>query len=559
MQNERRVVTILFCDVKGSTAAAEQLDPEEWTDIMNGAFEHMIRPVYQYEGTVARLMGDAILAFFGAPVAHEDDPQRAILAGLGIVSGIQAYRTQVKREWGIEFDVRVGINTGLVVVGEVGSDLRMEYTAMGDAINLAARMEQTAQPATVQVSEETHRLAAPLFEWEDLGRVEVKGKDQPVHTYRPLREKEQPGRLRGLESHGIRSPLVGRERELTILHTQLKNLSAGRGSVVFLTGEAGLGKTRLISESHQLLITHHQPFDQRFQIAAQGKSPITWLTGQSLSFQQTASYTPWRQVIRQSIGASESDSPAEVRRKLNFTCECCTLPGGDTPFLEALLAVESEVSLASVRGYEGEALTQRMTEATRGFVCGMAQETPTVIVFDDLHWADQASLDLLSNVADVVQRYPLLIIAVSRPDKMAGSWQLREQILEKLGADALEISLLPLSEEDSHALLTLLLTIDDLPTEARAMILKKSEGNPFYVEEVIRMLIDGEKIAWQDGRWAVTGVIQTLDIPDTLHGVLTARIDRLSEEAKFTLQVASVIGRKFYTEILATVLAENDR
>lgn len=176
MTGERRVITILFCDLKGSTAAAEGLDPEEWTEIMNGAFEQMIRPIYKYEGIVPRLMGDAILAFFGAPIAHEDDPQRAVLAALEIQSGADSYCRQIHEKHGIDINVRVGINTGLVVVGEIGSDLRLEYTAIGDAINLAARMEQTAEPGTIQISEETHKLVAPFFECESLGETQIKGK-----------------------------------------------------------------------------------------------------------------------------------------------------------------------------------------------------------------------------------------------------------------------------------------------------------------------------------------------------------------------------------------------
>ena len=186
MEGERRVVTMLFCDVKGSTRAAAELDPEDWSEVINGAFDLMIRPVYQYAGMVARLMGDGILAFFGAPIAHEDDPQRAVLAGLEILRGLAAMRDKVQRQWGIEVDARVGINTGLVVVGAVGSDLRVEYTALGDAINLAARMEQTAQPGTVQVAEETYRLVAAHFEFMDLGTVQVKGKDQPVRAYQAV-------------------------------------------------------------------------------------------------------------------------------------------------------------------------------------------------------------------------------------------------------------------------------------------------------------------------------------------------------------------------------------
>jgi class 3 adenylate cyclase len=246
MEGERRVVTMLFCDVKGSTKAAEQLDPEEWTEIMSGAFEYMIQPIYQFEGMVARLMGDAVLAFFGAPIAHEDDPQRAVLAGLGIVEGIKEYRKDVKLNWGIEFDVRVGINTGLVVVGAVGSDLRMEYTAMGDAINLAARMEQTAVAGTVQIAEDTFSLVAPVFDVEELGGIEVKGKSEPVQTYQVLGRKGTPGRSRGIE--GLESPLIGRDQEFGKMKTALEGLHRGVGGILCLIGEAGLGKSRIIRE-----------------------------------------------------------------------------------------------------------------------------------------------------------------------------------------------------------------------------------------------------------------------------------------------------------------------
>ncbi len=343
----------------------------------------MIRPIYKYEGLVPRLMGDAILAFFGAPITHEDDPQRAVLAGLEIQEGIKAYAAEVRLKHGLEFGLRVGINTGLVVVGEIGSDLRMEYTAIGDAINLAARMEQTAAVGTIQISEETYKLVAPFFEVEPLGEVEVKGKSAPIKTYRVLGVKSTPGHLRGLE--GLSSPLVGRDAQLSLLKDRLKDLEGGIGSVIAVMGEAGLGKSTLIAELKK----------------SDEESLHSWLRGDSLSYTRSISYYPWRQIIRQSIDAQEDDSPAEVRHKLGYVCDCCTLPGGDIPFLEAMLAVESEESLKVVMGFQGDALTQRMIDATRGFLCGLAVESPLVIVFDDLHWADEASLNLLLNVVDL--------------------------------------------------------------------------------------------------------------------------------------------------------------
>jgi class 3 adenylate cyclase len=213
MEGERRGVTMLFCDVKGSTAMAERLDPEEWAEIMNGAFEHLIASIYRYEGTLARLMGDAIFAFFGAPIAHEDDPQRAVWAGLDIIDGIQAYRERQRADRGLDLNVRVGINTGPVVVGQVGSDLRLEYTAMGDAVNVAARMEQTAEPGTVQITAETYRRIASSFDAESRGGVEVKGKTEPVLAYRVVGRKQRPE----TPSRTRATPLVGREHEMEIL------------------------------------------------------------------------------------------------------------------------------------------------------------------------------------------------------------------------------------------------------------------------------------------------------------------------------------------------------
>ena len=228
---ERRMVTILFSDVKGSTAMAEDLDPEEVMEIMEGAFDVLIEPVYRYEGTVARLMGDAILAFFGAPIAHEDDPERACRAALEIIEGAQRYSARLEEERGIRgFNVRVGISTGLVVVGEVGSDLRVEYTAMGDAINLAARMESAAEPGTILVTEDTHKLIAPLFETEALGPTEVKGKTEPVAVYRVLTPKVAPVKPRGIA--GLESPLVGREAQFRALQEAVERLQAGVGSIV---------------------------------------------------------------------------------------------------------------------------------------------------------------------------------------------------------------------------------------------------------------------------------------------------------------------------------------
>ena len=539
MAGERRVITMLFCDVKGSTAAAERVDPEVWTEIMNGAFEHMIRPIYKYEGLVPRLMGDAILAFFGAPIAHEDDPQRAVLAGLEIQEGVRSYVDEVRRKHGLEMGLRVGINTGLVVVGEIGSDLRMEYTAIGDAINLAARMEQTAAVGTLQISEETYKLVAPFFEVEPLGEVEVKGKSAPVKTYRVLGVKSTPGQLRGLE--GLSSPLVGREGQLALLKERLNALGNGSGSVVVVIGEAGLGKSSLIASLKK----------------SEEKASSSWLQGDSLSYTRSISYYPWRQILRQGIDAREVDSPAEIRRKLSYTCTCCALPGGDIPFLEALLAVESEESAKVVMGYQGDALTQKMIDATRGFLCGLAMESPLVLVFDDLHWSDEASLHLLLNSVDVSTTQPILFICMARPDQAAPSWDSVQQIHERLGTGFTSLALAPLQVDQTETMLNHLLGEKGLPGSIRELIISKAEGNPFFVEELIRSLIETRQIVREKGHWRAASDSTSITLPNTLRGVLSARIDRLPDVSKHVLQNAAVVGRSFDLHVLKPLTGLN--
>ena len=321
LQGERRVVTMLFCDVTGSTAAAETMDPEEWAEIMNGAFEHLIAPVYRYEGTLARLMGDAILAFFGAPIAHEDDPRRAVLAGLDIARAIGPYREEVQKSRGVDFDIRVGINTGLVVVGEVGSDLRVEYTALGDAINVAARMEQTAEPGTVQISADTHRLVAPYFEFEDLGLAEVKGKKEPVEVYRVIGPRAQPARERGIE--GLDSRMVGRDKELEILQCLAAGLGLGNGQIVSIIGDAGLGKSRMIAE-------------------LQEKVPgPEWLEGRSRSYESTTPYGQFIDLFGVYFDLTSDDTNEGKYRKIK--AELTSLPSEGAsdaaPFISTMLGV----------------------------------------------------------------------------------------------------------------------------------------------------------------------------------------------------------------------------
>jgi class 3 adenylate cyclase/tetratricopeptide (TPR) repeat protein len=548
VEGERKFVTVLFADVVGSTSMGEELDPEQIAEMMNGAFAFMNSAVVKYGGTVARLMGDAILAFFGAPAAHEDDPERAVRAGLEIQSVAREYARSVKRDYGVDFNVRVGINTGLAVLTVVGDQIKTEYTAMGDTTNLASRLQSTAEPGSVLVSADTYRLVKHAFEFESRGEMAVKGKSAPIETYEALAPKDTPEKARGLEREGLGSPLVGREKELETLRERVERLREGQGSFVAIMGEAGLGKSRLLAELHGWTTEDDAEGNRQKAVSSNSNPQSTlWLEGRAISYGRGISYYPWRTIIRQSVGAHEGDAPEIVRRKMVKLCdeECCILPGGDLPFLEAMLAVESEESLRVIQGLQGDALVEQITNAVRGYVCGFAEELPTVLVFDDLHWADDASLDLLEKVADLVEKFPLLIICLLRPDKDAASWGAIERIRPLLAERFEEVTLDPLDEKDSRHLLGNLLFVEDLPESVRNVILARAEGNPFFVEEVIRSLIASGHIVREGGHWRATESITSVAIPETLVGVLTARIDRLPDDTKRVAQMASVIGRLF--------------
>ena len=540
---ERRIVTMLFCDIQGSTAAAGKLDPEEWHEIVNGTFEHMIAPIYKYEGTIARLMGDGVLAFFGAPIAHEDDPQRAVLASLEILEGIETYRQKIIKEWDIDVKVRVGINTGLVVVGGVGSDLRMEYTALGDAINLAARMEQTAQPGTIQISEDTHRLVAPIFSFEDLGGVEVKGKLEPVQAYRVLGIKMQPGQIRGIE--GLDAPLIGRAAEMETLRALMAKVYAGQGQITSIMGEAGLGKSRLLSELRKL----PPP-------AAGKKSKLLWLEGRSLSYETSTPYAPFLDLFSQHFGldAHQTDDERHKIIKKHVAKVAADQMDAIVPFLASMLDV-------ALTGEDGERiryltppqLRQGVYQAVCTYIERLALQDPLAVVIDDVHWIDPTSLDLLSHLLPLAEKVPLLIILLFRPRRDEPSWQIHETAARDYAHRYHAISLQPLNKESSRQLVANLLEVDDLPQSVRTMIMDKAEGNPFYVEEVIRSLLDSGLIIRVDDHWQTTREITNITVPDTLSAVIMTRLDRLDEKSRQAAQTASVFGRQFQYKLLEEV------
>ncbi len=539
MRGERRVVTILFCDVTGSTAMAGDLDPEDWAEIMHEAFNYLVAPVYRYEGTLARMMGDAILAFFGAPLAHEDDPKRAILAGLDILREIGPFCDEVRSQYGLEFNVRVGINTGPVVVGDIGSDLAMEYTAMGDTVNLASRMEQTAEPGTLQIAEATYRLVAPLFEVEPLGEIEVKGKRQPVTAYRVVAPKTQPGRLRGIE--GLTSPLIGRARELEQLDQALEQVRQGRGGIAYLLGDAGLGKSRLLGE-------------------LRSRWDHNWMETGGVSYDTARPYSMFQQLFRKLCGLTEQDSPAAARQRIEQLC------ADFEPEVEKQAARAAELILtfhadSAPAAQEGETLKRELFSSMLA-AWRKPAELPLVMVFDDLHWADPASAELLQHLFQLTDEIPIFFLCALRPYRQSDGWQTKLHAETVYPHRLTQIELHPLSEDESGALIDGLLAVSELPDELRRLIMEKSEGNPFFVEELIRTLIDNGAIRRDESglHWQATSdQLEAVSIPDNLQALLISRIDRLDKEVRRTVQLASVIGRAFYYRVLEWIAEASDR
>jgi ABC-type oligopeptide transport system substrate-binding subunit/class 3 adenylate cyclase len=540
---ERRMVTILFSDVKGSTAIAEDLDPEDVLEIMDGAFDVLIEPVYRYEGTLARLMGDAVLAFFGAPIAHEDDPERAIRAALEITAEAQRYAEKLERERGItSFNVRVGINTGLVVVGEVGSDLRVEYTAMGDAINLASRMEQNAPPGGILISHDTYRHVRGVFDVLAQEPLVVKGKAGPVQTYLVQRAKPRAFRkpVRGVE--GIETRMVGRDAELKHLQEAFYTaMEDGELQVVTISGEAGVGKSRLLYE-----------FDTWSELLPE---QFYYFKARAFPEMQNLPYGLIRDLVAFRFQIQDSAPAAGVREKLE---DGVGLALGEDENSQAAAHL-----IGHLLGFEiGESThleavqddAQRMRDQALAHLVdyfkGMAGQLPVLILLEDLHWADDSSLDTLNHLSQALTGQPLMVVGAARPAlfERRPHWGEGQPF-------HIRLELQSLSKWDSRRLVAeILQRVPEVPQVLRDLIVAGAEGNPFFIEELIKMLVEDGVIVKGEEEWRVApDRLAGLRVPPTLTGVLQARVDRLPLEERAILQQASVVGRLFWDRAVARI------
>ena len=539
IEGERRNVTVLFSDISGFTAIAEKLDPEQVYDFIDGTLKAFTAEIYKHEGTLDKVLGDGIMALFGAPIAHEDDPARAVRAALGMQDALKRINADLEPRLGISLRVRIGLHAGTVVVGNIGSDLRMEYTALGDTVNVASRLQSVAEPGTILVSRAVYEPTKPLFEFRELGAIRVKNRVEPVEIFEALAPRQVAGRVRGIP--GLSAPMIGREEEFARVRRAVDDLATNRrGHIVLVTGNAGIGKSRLTSELKGYLANKW----------------ATVLEGACLAYGQPT-YSVFLQILKALFGIADDD-PEEIAREKIERVSQDLLPGEESlqivPYLEHLLGLrifEREMA-TRIRHLAPPQLQQQTFIALRELLTALAQGKPLVLILEDVHWIDNTSLDLLTFLLSSVEEVPLLIYCNSRPDEGAAASKLQKLGGEMYAAHFLHIPLAPLSHADSVALIDLLLTIHELPETLRHLIPQRAEGNPFYLEEIIRMLIDRGIIRRGAQRWEMTpgADIENLQVPTTLQGLIMTRVDHLSEGARQAIHCAAVVGRDFAYRLL---------
>ena len=532
LEGERKQVTVLFADMAGFTTLAEQFDPEVVHDIINRCFEGITAEVHRFEGTINQYTGDGVMALFGAPLAHEDSPRRAVHAALGIQRAIRAVAQTLQVERGLSLQMRIGINTGLVVVGKIGDDLRMDYTAVGDTTNLAARLQQTAQPGSIAISATTHQHVAGFFETRDLGEIPMKGRAS-VRVFEVLRLRGRRTRFDVAVERGL-TPLVGRERELATLRERFREVKAGQGQVVGIAGEAGMGKSRLVLEFRRAL--------------AQAGEGVTWLEGHCISFGQASPFLPLIEQLRENFQIDEFDGEPEIIAKVEQGMRRMGELEAYIPAIRYLLSVDpGDTALAAM---DGAARRRQLFAALRALPMRGAQLRPLVLVVEDLHWIDTSSEEFLNTMLDAVAGVPLLLLMTYRigytPPFGSRSFYTT-------------LTLHSFSEAEALAMAGHVLGMKQFPAGLQTALMEKAEGVPLFIEEVTKTLLDLGVLQRENGAYRLVKSLSEVHVPDTIQGIIMARLDRLGEDGKRTVQLASVIGRQFLVRLLARIAGLSDR
>jgi predicted ATPase/class 3 adenylate cyclase len=525
-EGERKYVSVLFSDLSGYTAMSEKLDPEEVKDITQRIFNDISKIIDKYEGFVEKFIGDAVMALFGVPKSHEDDPLRAIRAAREIHDLVDAMSPSIEKRIGGSVSMHSGINTGLVVTGEVDME-KGTHGVAGDTINVASRLSSQAKKGEIVVGAATYRRAEGLFKFESLAPITVKGKAEPVHAYRVLSPKEIPVTTHRLS--GLRAELVGRKVEQAEFREAVENLSAGKGRIFSISGDAGTGKSRLVAEFKNSL--NHQE--------------IRWIEGHAYAYAQNIPYFPLIDMLNRVFQIDEGEPAEIVKEKIESTIKDLLGKKGDVvPYVGSLYSLSyPEVEDVSPEFWKG-----RLQDAVLTILTALAQRGPTIFFLEDLHWADPSSVELLRHALLQI-RQPAIVLCVYRPTfSLFTSHQ-------AAGIDKIyeEIRLQDLSPSEAQDMLESLLKTDSIPSDLGRYVQHKAEGNPFYLEELVNSLIESEILVQDNGHWKVTGPIRDADVSSTIHGIISGRLDRLETETKRILQEASVIGRAFLYEILKRI------
>jgi class 3 adenylate cyclase/tetratricopeptide (TPR) repeat protein len=529
---ERKHVTVLFSDLSGYTALSEKLDPEELKEIMNRIFKQIKQVIQKYEGFIEKFAGDAVMAIFGVPQAHEDDPVRAIKAAREIHDLVENMNPELERKPGQPLSMHSGINTGLVITGEINPD-KGTHGVSGDALNTASRLSDQAQADEILVGQTTYHRAKGYFTFEDLEAIQVKGKTELVQVYKVLSAKDKPTTIRRLS--GLKADLVGRKVEMAELSEAVENLREGHGTIFSICGDAGTGKSRLVEEFKATLDLEE----------------IRWIEGHAYAYAQNIPYFPLIDFLNRVLHIEEGDPAEKVKENLESG-------------IRQLVGKKEEVipyvgNLYSLKYPETEDVSpefwkSRLNEASRAIFAALAKKAPTVFFLEDLHWADPSFVELLRQALLQV-RQPAIVLCAYRPTfSLFTSHQ-----LSGLGNIYHETLLQELSLSDAQDMLESLLKTESIPSDLKRLVQSKAEGNPFYLEELINTLIESETLMRDNGTWELTRSITESDISSSLHGLIAGRLDRLEKETKRILQEASVTGRAFLYEILLKITELEDR
>ncbi len=533
---ERKRVTALFSDLSGYTAMTTKLDPEEVKEITSRIFDGTRAIIKKYEGFIERFAGDGFLALFGVPKAHEDDPIRAIRAAREIHKFVESLNPSYQKKVGRPLTMHSGINTGLAVTADVNPE-KGTHGVTGEAVNLGARLSDLADAGDILVGEETYRASRERFTFETLEPVKVKGKAEPVPIYKLLSEKAPLSSV--TSGRQVSSEMVGRDRELAKLELQVMKAMNGDGSVVNVIGEAGIGKSRLMAEL------------KRRQVMQR----VTLLEGRAISIGKNLSFHPIIDLLKQWAEILEDDAEAGAFHKLEKAIRSVHPQEVDEilPFLATLMGMKLTGRHAQrVKGIEGEALEKLILKNLRDLLIQAAELQPTIILMEDLHWADRSSLELLDSLYPIAEKHPMVFINVFRP----GYLDAEDANLNFVGQRSryhTEIEIKPLEKSDGEALIRNMLDIKGLPHSVSEQIVERAGGNPFFIEEVVRSFIDDESVIMTENGFEVTEKINHVVIPPTINDVLIARIDRLEDQTKELVKMASVIGRSFFVRILKEI------